>query len=302
MIRISPRSERRAAFTLIELLVVIAIIAILAAILFPVFAQARAKARAISSLSNLKQIGTAMMMYTQDFDENWVSATTFCNGTKIANPLDPTDPVLVRPMWQARIFPYTKNRDIYNCPSDPYKKTSAYDRFYYLSYGYNYGYLSTLSFTGAGGPAEGGDPAGAACGTSTWFRAVGLAAINRPASIVMIADNGGKDPGNSYYFMGSGVNPPDAQPSQRYFWGAGPVGWGAGAMNYSGKWDPTGNVAFRHNDSGNAVLCDGHAKAFKPGGLASGTNYSPTQSAANTAVTDYSQYMWDPNFEAGAQQ
>ena len=59
------------AFTLIELLVVIAIIAILAAILFPVFAQARDKARSASCLSNLKQIGTSTMMYVQDYDESY---------------------------------------------------------------------------------------------------------------------------------------------------------------------------------------------------------------------------------------
>ena len=63
------RRTRTGAFTLIELLVVIAIIAILAAILFPVFAKARSKARAAACLSNLKQIGTAVMMYTQDYDE-----------------------------------------------------------------------------------------------------------------------------------------------------------------------------------------------------------------------------------------
>src|SRR5688572_18560718 len=63
----SPR--RRSAFTLIELLVVIAIIAILAAILFPVFAQAREKARQVACMSNEKQIGTAVMMYLQDYDE-----------------------------------------------------------------------------------------------------------------------------------------------------------------------------------------------------------------------------------------
>src|SRR5690242_21003145 len=66
---IHPSGKR--GFTLIELLVVIAIIAILAAILFPVFAQAREKARATSCLSNLKQIGTGCMMYIQDYDETY---------------------------------------------------------------------------------------------------------------------------------------------------------------------------------------------------------------------------------------
>src|SRR2546425_2646692 len=81
---------RRRAFTLIELLVVIAIIAILAAILFPVFAQAREKARQATCVSNLKQLGTAAMMYAQDYDETWPMLES--GGTArltVANLLDP---------------------------------------------------------------------------------------------------------------------------------------------------------------------------------------------------------------------
>lgn len=96
------------AFTLIELLVVIAIIAILAAILFPVFAKAREKARAASCESNEKQIALAFLMYVQDFDGKFPpvynDALGYPNG---------------RIMWADCIFPYVKNRDLFLCPSNP---------------------------------------------------------------------------------------------------------------------------------------------------------------------------------------
>jgi prepilin-type N-terminal cleavage/methylation domain-containing protein len=99
-------------FTLIELLVVIAIIAILAAILFPVFAQAREKARQTSCLSNCKQIALAFQMYQQDYDGTytWQGAKL---GDDIADFMAPT----AKPNWGAELMPYIKNKQIYICPS-----------------------------------------------------------------------------------------------------------------------------------------------------------------------------------------
>ena len=100
-----PHRTRQSAFTLIELLVVIAIIAILAAILFPVFAQAREKARAISCVSNMKQIGIATMMYLQDYDETFPMAE-YCENT--GSGYDCTNK---QHEWSDVIYPYIKNGD-----------------------------------------------------------------------------------------------------------------------------------------------------------------------------------------------
>ena len=101
----SPRKPK--AFTLIELLVVIAIIAILAAILFPVFAQAREKARQTSCLSNLKQLGLGMNMYAQDY-EGALMQTSWELGSFKA-----------KVHWSYLVQPYVKNERVFVCPSDP---------------------------------------------------------------------------------------------------------------------------------------------------------------------------------------
>src|SRR5207247_1092955 len=100
-------SHGKRAFTLIELLVVIAIIAILAAILFPVFAQARESARTTSCLSNVKQVNLSWQMYLQDYDETMVPHL-------IQTPGDPQYP---QHWWPKLLEPYTKNWGIFRCPS-----------------------------------------------------------------------------------------------------------------------------------------------------------------------------------------
>ena len=94
-------------FTLIELLVVIAIIAILAAILFPVFARAREKARQTSCLSNCKQLGLGVMMYVQDYDDTY-PRTSYLGGDGVSDYT-----------WTIVVQPYVKNVQIFRCPSDP---------------------------------------------------------------------------------------------------------------------------------------------------------------------------------------
>jgi prepilin-type N-terminal cleavage/methylation domain-containing protein/prepilin-type processing-associated H-X9-DG protein len=147
--------HHRKGFTLIELLVVIAIIAILAAILFPVFAQARDKARQTGCLSNLKQVGTALMMYGQDYDErlpascSWGRGWTWF-GKSLGGPCSqagitastPLNTYLGASQTPARyiqefLAPYCKNEGIWFCPS------VGRDRHWLLKAGPTYGFNGT---------------------------------------------------------------------------------------------------------------------------------------------------------------
>jgi len=117
----------RKGFTLIELLVVIAIIAILAAILFPVFAKAREKARQASCLSNIKQVGIAFLQYVQDYDQ--VMPWVYANGVYVPNPAGGAN---ILNYVNVKLYPYCKNTQLFVCPSD---KTG---NWYSSGYPFNY--------------------------------------------------------------------------------------------------------------------------------------------------------------------
>ncbi len=127
--------KRSAGFTLIELLVVIAIIAILAAILFPVFAKAREKARQTTCASNEKQLTLGFLQYVQDFDETFPSEYLAYNNS----------------YWPQRVYPHVKSTAVFSCPDDPTPNDIANslagkgDDYSQISYGWNPALGVTLS-------------------------------------------------------------------------------------------------------------------------------------------------------------
>ena len=148
---------RRRGFTLIELLVVIAIIAILAAILFPVFAKAREKARQSSCLSNVKQLMLCVLEYAQDYDETLIPASQLRSGD-----------------WFLVLDPYVKNKQIWSCPSCKNLAAATYNQ--YLSYGWNYAEFGYRYNEGEVSPTLYG-----------WCTSLG--AVDKPAESAVLGDN-----------------------------------------------------------------------------------------------------------------
>lgn len=160
---------RRSGFTLIELLVVIAIIAILAAILFPVFAQARESARMSSCLSNIKQLGLGWTMYAQDYDETYPLSRSVGypdRGGDDCAYRAPGDPAAPKINWRQEVQPYIKNKQINQCPSNPNNDvpSEGSDPDMHISYGDN--------------------------GSLMWgWNPLKLARVNRPAEYVMLLES-----------------------------------------------------------------------------------------------------------------
>ena len=258
----STQRSQRNGFTLIELLVVIAIIAILAAILFPVFAQAREKARAISCLSNLKQLGTGMMQYSQDYDETLVGAWYGFQAWGDSNNTN-------QYKWMDAAYPYIKSTAVFHCPDDAgaglkgdpnnqpatgqyvqYQQLGAStgtsatgDNTHYGSYGMNTYHFATSSSDeqGPGNHASGG-------ATGTYGGGWPLATLNSPASVIYVLEDA-----NSYQVSC------DQTTMVKSTFGGVPA-LSCGSMG-TGLLD--GNpVLLRHQQRTNIIFCDGHAKAM----------------------------------------
>ena len=260
--------SKRSGFTLIELLVVIAIIAILAAILFPVFAQAREKARQTSCLSNEKQIGLAIMMYVQDYDETFpLAQRTPADGEVAAAGPTPENGNPNTVPWQWVVNPYVKNGSktasgigdlelaggVWSCPSFPVTSQPR-------EYGVNVHIMGDVSQYGYND-------------FGAQYQSTTLSRIKSPASKILVGEKG---------YMGAATNS-----------GGDTTDWSdVKLMTLQWAWDANnfdlsqakradtdndkqGNAwpwagimpRFRHSGTSNVIFADGHVKAIHLGQL-----------------------------------
>jgi prepilin-type N-terminal cleavage/methylation domain-containing protein len=277
----------RRAFTLIELLVVIAIIAILAAILFPVFAQAKTAAKKSSSLSNVKQLGTAAAMYMGDVDDMLPleSNADLAPGTSLATQLNAG----TAQTWVLLLQPYVKNYGILVDPglgdtenfygSGPLAWYYNQERF--SQYGYNYMFLSP------------------------WYDCVSALARSgtqgvRPAQTIMFTTSQSftTAPQRGYYQANAPGAWPIIAPAPhaciRWDGTQGSGNWSAN-VGIAGKGKITSSTRIKQYNGGVVSFLDGHAKFMTDGDMASGTDYGSAvynNGAEGATITDVNKYWW----------
>ncbi len=253
-----PSNTRRGlrGFTLIELLVVIAIIAILAAILFPVFAQAREKARQSSCSSNLKQLGLAVVQYVNDYDETYPTAVDtslewnyYVNGSPGADN------------WILKVLPYVKTTAIFMCPDDTAGGNTGWQGIA-TSYAANalIGYPAP-NYTAANvGVFSWG-------GSSSWLgnNNILLRNVSRPSTTIMLYESHGDDMNKA------GINPvwsaygPAAAMSGQSWLGNGTTPPGTCTTctaTFPNSYN--GGVSTKHQGLASFLYADGHVKLLQP--------------------------------------
>jgi prepilin-type N-terminal cleavage/methylation domain-containing protein/prepilin-type processing-associated H-X9-DG protein len=260
--------HKRSGFTLIELLVVIAIIAILAAILFPVFAQAREKARQVSCLSNMKQIMTGQLMYVQDYDETFPLSRV---NTKSANSSDyigqgastcaggNSDP---NPSytWRAAVQPYIKSAQVFACPSNEQSEATVEGcKEFQLGIHRSYAWNGNVFNVSNNGQSVG----------------ITLAALTRPSNVLLLLESRFEYPD-----LGTNCYP----------------GWYVGQVNgaYS-----KGNFS-THQSQSNWAFSDGHAKAARHAAMAG--NPSTGESGWRDETPPYGDNTWIANLQSQINQ
>ncbi|HEY3782958.1 MAG TPA: prepilin-type N-terminal cleavage/methylation domain-containing protein [Fimbriimonadaceae bacterium] len=312
--------NKKRAFTLIELLVVIAIIAILAAILFPVFAQAKLAAKKSASLSNIKQITLANIMYENDYDDNFVLFSqnpfnTYCgqiqpNGTPYPNGgascLAP--PFNVTYNWPILLQPYIKSLGLFVDPAtgDPQNyfgggpNANTEHQSWHPQYGYNYLFLSPLVINGLS--------------TSGWLpsgyldvNGVGRSSTTAvaPANTVMFTSSAGTPVVGTALVAGAQYSTPDetmlTDPGtgcQLYYAtnrltyvNVGASTTPAGSSKWGSQWvktTPVGEItgitrALNPYNGANVGWVDGHAKSMTADALAAGTDFGSSTTASGYA-------------------
>jgi prepilin-type N-terminal cleavage/methylation domain-containing protein/prepilin-type processing-associated H-X9-DG protein len=243
-------------FTLIELLVVIAIIAILAAILFPVFSQARAKARSAVCISNVKQIALGMNMYAQDYDESfpqWKWDQSYSGGGGGPGPVNDATT-----LWWNAIYPYVKNAQIFNCPDNNYQFTTRQDGHWgWFTSGANVNKIVGLN------PVFYDTVVGYGSSEPLTYDHPRMASMSRPSETLIVADCltslTGWEEWNSYDPTGKSFKNAYRLRRVAYANGANsPETWTDAAVYgpFQSAWDRDG----RHSNGNNIGFADSHAK------------------------------------------